>query len=302
MKRPGPRSASKGFTLVELLVVMGILMLLFGIGVAFLPSVYQRMESAKGAEQLQGALARARQEARRSGRPSGVRLIDSGGGLVPNIAFVQQPIDLTGGFLTAPDPGNGQPQQVTINGADLSTINPGDYLEIGGGGLPHRITANAAPSLSLFTPLPFPINQTSQYRIMRQPQLIQGEKQVMLPSNTGVDMNMCTTDGWNPGAGMTPTGNNGADYWDICFSPGGGLTGKWTGSDKLILYIRDISQGDVYKGFPTLIVIYVRTGLIAAQPVDTSSVYKYANDPRSSGMCALPAGRAQHGRGAQGRP
>src|SRR5262245_60524806 len=84
-----------GFTLIELLVVMGILMFLFGLGIAILPGIYQKWETVKGAEMVQGALARARQEARRSGRPTGVRFTTSGG-QVNVLKLIQQPIDARG--------------------------------------------------------------------------------------------------------------------------------------------------------------------------------------------------------------
>src|SRR4029453_7309252 len=81
-----------GFTLIELLVVMGVLMFLFGLGVAILPSIYQRWETTKGVEMLQGRLAPAPREARRSGKPTGIRMTSSAG-MVINLKFVQQPID-----------------------------------------------------------------------------------------------------------------------------------------------------------------------------------------------------------------
>jgi type II secretory pathway pseudopilin PulG len=236
-----------GFTLIELLVVMGILMFLFGLGIAILPAVYQRWETTKGAEIVQGALARARQEARRSGKPTGVRLL-VGGQYAADLRLIQQPVMGSGA---------------------------GGYFIPEGAGLPAK-TIPAAPD---------PRANLTWYR-MADPQPIVGERDIALPANVGIDMARCSVDG------KTPTPN---PPTDIVFSPGGGLSSASWGTDKLILYIRDFSLADPAKGSPTLIVIYVRTGLIAAHPVDTSglpdpnnnnqpNVYFFCNDPRSSGL------------------
>src|SRR5262245_53688618 len=101
-----------GFTLIELMVVMGILMFLFGLGVAILAAVYQRWETSKGAEMVQAGLARARQEARRSGKPTGIRLVSQGGNAT-NLSFVQQPLI-----------GSGNGGYFVPEGAGLPTKNP----------------------------------------------------------------------------------------------------------------------------------------------------------------------------------
>lgn len=283
------KSKHAGFTLVELLVVMGIIMFLFGLGIAILPAIYQKWTTAKGGELVQGALSRARQEARRSGRPTGVRF---SGSQVTDLTFVQQPIDLTGGTLSA----QAGAQMVQIQGADLSSVQNGDYLEICGSGLPHQITgAGMAGGVNLASTIPFAIPATPQYRIMRQPQLIKGERPMKLPEKIAVDMALGSTDGKTAG-GIQPTGQDAnGSYYDVLFAPGGGLTGRWLGTDKVILYVRDTNLSDPYQGTPTLICIYVRTGLIAAHPVDTSGLpdiysggqpnkYSFCNNGQTSGL------------------
>jgi type II secretory pathway pseudopilin PulG len=286
------KSEHAGFTLVELLVVMGILMFLFGLGIAILPAVYQKWTTTKGAEMVQGALARARQEARRSGHATGIRL---SGATVTDLSFVQQPIDFTGGTLTAQ---GGQPTVQINPPPPPNLVQNGDYLEICGSGLPHQITgAGMAGGLNLGSPIPFTIPPpgTPQYRVMRQPQPMMGERPIKLPDKVAVDMQQCSTDGKTAG-GIQPSGNDAnGPYYDILFSPGGGLTGRWLGTDKVILYVRDTSYSDVTQGKPTLIAIYVRTGLIAAHPVDTSNTpdpnnggqpnrYFFCNNGQSSGL------------------
>jgi hypothetical protein len=175
-------------------------------------------------------------------------------------------------------------------------VQSGDYLEICGSGLPHQIqNAGLAGGLNLGSPIPFtiPAPGTPQYRIMRQPQPMKGERPIKLPDKVAVDMSQSSTNGTSA-TGLTPNTAGGTDY-DILFSPGGGLTGRWLGTDKIILYVRDTSYSDVTQGKPTLIAIYVRTGLIAAHPVDTSNTpdpnnggqpnrYFFCNNGQSSGL------------------
>jgi type II secretory pathway pseudopilin PulG len=275
------------FTIVELLVVMGILMFLFGLGVAMLPSVYQKVESAKGAEILQGAFARARQEARRSGRPSGVRLFPDppNNVYVSSLQFVQEPVDLTGGVLT----GAGVNVTVNPNPDPANTVGVGDYLQINGCGVPHQIAGGAGGAWTLASPLANPIvTGTPQYRIMRKPLPLQGERATIFPVNTGIDVTYCSTDGLTQ-TGLPISGNlAGAPYLDVMFAPNGNLTGLLLGTDKIIFWVRDISQGDSLKGYPTCIVIYGATGLIAAHPADIKNAaqdyYFFCRRPNPSGL------------------
>jgi prepilin-type N-terminal cleavage/methylation domain-containing protein len=246
-----------GFTLIELLVVMGIILFLFGMGVAILPSVYQRWEATNGAQMVQGTFARARQEARRSGRPTGVRMLVQAGTYASDLKFVQQPLD----------------------GLNPAQAGPSDYLIPDGAGLPAK--AGTQPIANL------------RYRVARQPLPIPGEQTVKLPNNVIIDLTRSSVDAQTMG-GMTLTGTEPAPsntpYIDVVFSPGGGLTAaNWPGN-SVILWVRDQTLLDPTKGSPTLIVIYVRTGFIAAHPVDLTgapnlvSPYSFCNNPRSSGL------------------
>jgi type II secretory pathway pseudopilin PulG len=251
-------------TLIELLVVMAILMFLFGLGIGFLPSVYQRWETTYGIQTVQNTLARARQEARRSGRPTGVRFPIQAGNLVTSLKIVQQPLD-----------------DIYTNAAPAAILG-NDYLVPDGAGLPIQTPVAAGATLN-----------NMRYRLVHTPQPLAGEKTINLPTNVCVDMTRASTDGKTatglPPSGVEPAPSN-LSYTDIVFSPFGCITAANWPNDKIILWVRDSTLTDPTKGSPTLIVIYIRTGLIAAHPVDItgapnlSQPYSFANDPRTSGL------------------
>src|SRR5437762_2587971 len=73
------RHRRRGFTLVELLVVMGVMMFLAAIAVYMLPRMQENVKVSRAAQLLQSWLLNAKQRAKSSQLPTGVRLIyDSG--------------------------------------------------------------------------------------------------------------------------------------------------------------------------------------------------------------------------------
>ena len=72
LRRSSQRRPS-GFTLVELLVAMGIIVFLFALTVAFLVGIYQRKDTATAAQQIQGLLLKVKMKAKRDGKPCGIR-------------------------------------------------------------------------------------------------------------------------------------------------------------------------------------------------------------------------------------
>src|SRR5437899_3994285 len=64
----------RGFTLVEMLVVLALMLVLAALAVAFIPRMNDRAKTPRGASQLQMWLLIARQWAKRDGVPTGVRL------------------------------------------------------------------------------------------------------------------------------------------------------------------------------------------------------------------------------------
>jgi len=278
-----------GFTLIELLVVIGILIFLFGLTVAFLPAVYQRDGAARGAQVVQAALAEARQRARRDKLNTGLRIAPTNAQYCTTLTWVQQPIDLSGGTLTVP---RGNSTAVQFAGADLSRVRAGDHLLLHNSGVPHRISTSGASTLGLYAPLPYPVPQTSEYRIVRQPAPMPNQPNVNLPANVAVDFTACSFDGQTPLAKTSMfipilLGNaTTAPGFDIVFSPNGSVTGQWAGIDRVILYVRDTKDSDMKSGSPNVICILVRTGLVSVHPADNGGIhpYTFCDSARSSGL------------------
>src|SRR5437588_10342280 len=64
----------RGFTLVEMLVVLALMLVLAALAVAFVPRMNERAKTPRGASQLQMWLLIARQWAKRDNIPTGIRL------------------------------------------------------------------------------------------------------------------------------------------------------------------------------------------------------------------------------------
>jgi prepilin-type N-terminal cleavage/methylation domain-containing protein len=180
MKRHSPlRADRRGFTLVEMLVVMGIFLLLAALTVAFLAN-FRGSSSSQATSQIYGWLSQARQRALRDGNPYGVRLL-----LNPNdptqvvqLQYIEQPEDFyipgtiysdlcptgnpahdnpiyasgkcpaagLGYYYVEFSPAQVNPGTVDFTGgfqqdSTLWPVQPGDYLEVNGSGKVHRIAS-----------------------------------------------------------------------------------------------------------------------------------------------------------------
>src|SRR5947209_2640459 len=105
-----------GFTLVEIIVVVAIILVLASLTVIFLPSFEQRERSYAGASQLQQWLLTSKNRALLERTPTGVRLFanyvwvnDVNGNPVykwytnaTSAQYIQMPEDFTGGTVQSP--------------------------------------------------------------------------------------------------------------------------------------------------------------------------------------------------------
>lgn len=110
-RQPASRGRT-GFTLVELLVVIFLIVILATLAVAIIPRFQEQSRAARGADQLQGWLLVAKMRAKREGHPVGLRL------QVPVVTT-------TASQVTSPN----MPVQVTLN-AVMGTEGYGIFWRI----------------------------------------------------------------------------------------------------------------------------------------------------------------------------
>jgi type II secretory pathway pseudopilin PulG len=290
---------------VELIVVLAILLALAAMIVGLAPRMQERQKTERGASQLQGWLGIARQWARAARRPTGIQvqarnIVPYSGMYGTDLQYIQQPPD----FVVTPSPVPGdpinvhpiqvpqgslntvilaQPQSPTANfwggygpiQRNLWPVQVGDHIEVNGGGLMHQIGSVEPNSLVLVSPLPQPVYPpgTKQYRIVRLPRALPGEPALQLAQDVVIDLTKS----------IVPAPNAEGTI-DILFAPSGALLAPGI-NNKIILWVRDVTQDASTPGDQTLIAIYVRTGLVAAyQVAPGADPYLYTRSGSSSGL------------------
>jgi prepilin-type N-terminal cleavage/methylation domain-containing protein len=328
------RKPRAGFTLVELLVVITLMLVLAGLAVLIIPSITSGQQATNGAAQLQQWLEIAKQRAARDRRPRGLRLLpgSSNPAFVTDLVFLVEADDYYLGAVSvtdaqhAPPPPNpasgggyGQFKKIVYSRATLSNnaagqgivtfdmfdpltgavnpaatpiprtltaglppasanqypVQPGDHIVFDNGSTVYQIAAVTPPAgairggtLTLTTAFPVTLlpaanstYKTLEYRIIRQPRP-DGDEPLQLPANIIVDVSA-----QGLGYDLPVMANPGLD---VMFSPDGRVMGPLAGYDKIIFWVRDQTvPGD--QNDPTLVVVYPRTGLIAAHPVDLTN-------------------------------
>src|SRR5215469_6171671 len=102
-KNPGFRRS--GFTLIEMLVAIGILVVLATLAVAVVPKVQERAKASRGGDQLHGWYLEGKQMSVRDRALRGVRLlIDPNTMLATSALYIQQPDNFTGGAIQFDNP------------------------------------------------------------------------------------------------------------------------------------------------------------------------------------------------------
>jgi prepilin-type N-terminal cleavage/methylation domain-containing protein len=289
--RSGLCPKRSAFTLIELLVVMGIVLLLAAIAILVVPAAMDSQRSSQGASMLQGWILNAQQRAVLDRAARGIRLLPD-----PNnpqylikAQYIERPDDFTGGTVNTPMNASNQPilNALQFNGVDLTggntdqseyLVQPGDYVEVLGGGAVHHISTTFSPSVTansviLDSPLPVPITvPTANYRIIRSARL-SGEDPETLPTDIAVDIAPKDSSG-NTYATTLPLNADGT--LDILFSPKGEVLGNIV-SPYLVLWVHDTSQADSFSADPSLIAIFTRSGRVGAYPVNPDSTQTSGN-------------------------
>jgi type II secretory pathway pseudopilin PulG len=292
------------FTMVELLVATALLIVLASLALLVIPSLNQGQQTPRAASQLQQWIEIAKQRAARDRAARGIRLVvpvfnpaGQPSVQVLQLEFIELPDPYTlhtvvpgtgmmNASVAATDPtglvtfsGNGAK---TLTGgfaqSQLWPVQPGDYIELGG--VVHQIAQVNGPVQLKITPsaLAPPSLKTTNYKIIRQPRPL-GDELLEMAQNIVIDLSPRQFGGIvTPATGLSPS----LGKWDlpivagqpldIMFAPDGKVipsvgSSNLAAYDKIILWVRDTSVPDGQND-PTLVVVYPRTGLVAAQPVD----------------------------------
>lgn len=289
-----------GFTLIEMFVVLGIILSLSVLTVLFMPRIQERQKVPRGADLLQGWLLMAKQRALRDRVPTGVRLQpislnpnDPTHNYVRDLQYIQKPDDFSQGLVSGWQQNivtftgvdflsNLQPGQKPNQGNETTSVQAGDYLLIHGGeGVPTMITAVTSSTTLQVASASQQVPAPCSYRIMRQPRLLAGEEPLQLPQDVAIDVGRSLP---APFPARQPPGSP-LVYWEIVFSPSGRVVGTGAGNAPIALWVRDVTLDANAPGDQTLVVIYPRTGLIAAHPVaQGADPYQFIRDGRASGF------------------
>jgi prepilin-type N-terminal cleavage/methylation domain-containing protein len=341
-----------GFTLVELLVVIALMIVIATLGYLVLPGLFNNYSRVRAADQVAGWLLSAKQRAKRDGLPTGLRLVydtDPNTGVVVSngpltyggmtfansrtywirqVQYVQQPEPLVGGRLDSTATGatytGGYLTGITLdpktntntatfanvdftggtNNSVQYLVQPGDYLEVFGGGGVHKIAAVVSGTTLQLADTSNAINfngNTTSYRILRQARPLQGEDLLQLPGSMVIDLGVASqVVGGNPTSFQRPVPDpafnlppppmpnpvpsyvlnpsqnlperllaaNQPVVLDILFSPAGGLMGVGgAATANIYLWVRDTSATPPDNGGPTIIGIKARTGYIGTHDV-----------------------------------
>ncbi|MBA4067564.1 MAG: hypothetical protein C0501_28415 [Isosphaera sp.] len=276
----------RGFTLIEMLVVIGLIVFLAAIVMAIGPGVLEKDRAVAAVNQLEGALQIARSKAVRDNLPRGIRLLPNGTQAseyqyieAPPV-FVPNPVGPAANVYvqfeyTTNAGGQVTSRTCTITGltADQAgQIVAGSTLQLPTLGTGHQITATAGgPSPLTLTLATYPDAQlgaatrfrTYHFGLYAPPRPLLGEPNFLLPQRATVDL--------AGGRSNLPlsTGN-----YDILFGPGGNLVTP-IGAGHVFLWVRDPTRPDNLQqgGEQLLVVVKGQTGAIGSAPIDPADPY-----------------------------
>ena len=287
----------RGFTLVELLVVMAIFAVIATIGIYAMQPFSARSTVTNSGIIVQQWLNAAKMRAVRNRVPCGIRLLpgdeivaDDGTPLpsmVTKCVFIEQPDDILGAGIVT-DGADKMRFTLPANSAMPATLPPRSFLEVNGGTL-HEIESGGGTTIRLVNQFPYAIPQNSGvlYRIILPPLIststsATASTQEVLRLQRGSAINLTANSSLNVAPNNVPA-NFTTPYalsvlsppLDIMFAPNGAVTTANINGDKIALWITGTRRNnsttlpiDPMQGQPTIVVIATRTGAIGAFPAD----------------------------------
>ena len=219
----------RAFTLVEMLVAIGILVVLATLAIAIVPKIAATSRPRDGALQLQGWLALARQTAQRDQTAGGVRLIVDADGWIRTGLYLSRPDNFVGNEGAASFdpttqwvPGNPTPaaysQRIFLDSVDITggqtnpaywPVQAGNFICIHGGPawviqpekydpLTNRssvLIQNPLPDFVIQPPTPptikLPFDPTPDWAIYRAVSPVPGEPVLQLPRDVVINPAKC---------------------------------------------------------------------------------------------------------------
>ena len=264
-------SHRRGFTMIELMVVVGIMLLLTAITLVSINFGFSRDRVRGAARQIQSFIAGARDRAIHAKEVRGVRLIlhPTSNHVVTAMQYIGAPDRLSQGKITFPV---GTADRIAIPNATLlqraGLLGVGSPIEIPkdsgiyfvvasrvtviGSGPDGIVTLNR--SCSSF---PGPASGLT-YTLTLRPTIIAGSEPVQLPAGVGVDLDASKVPSW-----WRPTSNNSlqtySKFMDILFNPRGNVIGDAASIGGLHFAVADTAdigqwrniQGRVQKNNPS---------------------------------------------------
>lgn len=312
-----------GFTLIEMMVVIAIILALAALAAAFAPRVTDNQKMTRAVDLLEQWLLTAKMRAKRDGLSTGLRFIQAPGdamGAYSQFQYIQQPEPLTGGACVVTGPGmypyTNPTTGVTNNytggllisagggfisfvgvdftlggavGLTQALVAPGDYLEVNGGGAYQIASANTNKIQLVNSAYAQPLKitePTTNYRILRQPRILIGEEPLILPNNYAA--NFGNLPGYLPatsGCNVLP-GASGA--YEILFSPSGAVVGNNAGSTMLVISVWDV-PAQIELPDPNrvgVVGIQTRSGFMGAYGVSLGALgpWYFVQSARESGL------------------
>lgn len=291
---------TSGFTLVELLVVMTIMVVFASLTAAFYPSLKADNAISRVSTMVQSNFVAARQRAKRDRVPTGIRMQLDADGRCTQLLLVQKPEELnvntlgnitatTGNSLTFAQPLTQLGFEDLIFPYDCVVNNSSGESLIISGIIGNN--ANYLPSFSVpnFYQLPF-----SDYRVIRMPRTIPGENKVDITDEYEISLSKFGSIAAGKESfarSNLPISTLAGGVFDIIFGPSGTLSSPGLSGDA-VLWLHKFSNGPTDFSNDALICIRKINGKIGAFPVDRlnssnpadSSPFGFTKDPRNEGL------------------
>ena len=296
---------TSGFTLVELLVVMTIMVVFASLTAAFYPSLKADNAISRVSTMVQSNFVAARQRAKRDRVPTGIRMQLDADGRCTQLLLVQKPEELNVNTLGNISAAAGVITFVNDLRQDgyEDLIFPYDCVVNNSSGESLAVTGinqglNPADKKQAFYEQNFSIpnfNQTpfSDYRVIRTPRTIPGENKVDIPDEYEISLirSKDILASYDRPRSNLPVSTLGSSTFDIIFDPTGTLSSLGLSGDA-VLWLHKFTSEPTDFSKDALICIRKINGKIGVFSVDRinttnpgdSSPFGFTKDPRNEGL------------------